>query len=510
MMRRLFAVTIALSSACTGDIGDTPILAKPLDLELAEAEVALTPDRGFADERGGGVFLGVEGEAVRLRADGSMGRLESHPGNTLPPGKVAHVFATGPFSALVSAENGVYMAESGWLIEPRWRDALSPEGVRAVAAAGDGIAWIAHDSGLFRLEAGELFQLEADGTTLSEIDALAVAPAPDGAKAVWFARGDSLRYAKQTGRQRYEIASADLSKEELKGKLLALASVSSAPGSPGQLWLISEHGVLMHGEQGFQGYQTELDPSELLAAGRFVWLRAGEQVYRYDADGRSWGRLSELRAERLLAADAGGTLWLRAGEQTLQARPFALPRVQGLFEGARLYTADLHVRAQWPADESPDTVLFSLDDGEQVEQSALQALMGEGALATMDFALGGFDAAGREKSFSLAGLSDGLHALTVRARFAEREVMRKLNFELHTGGAGALSYARDVRPIFLARCAKCHEKGPGRVLTGYEDWVNEQERIVAAVVELRMPADGPLDPAQIKVLQRWAAGGALP
>jgi hypothetical protein len=40
--------------------------------------------------------------------------------------------------------------------------------------------------------------------------------------------------------------------------------------------------------------------------------------------------------------------------------------------------------------------------------------------------------------------------------------------------------------------------------------VNEKERIVAAVVELRMPADGPLDPAQIKVLQRWAAGGALP
>jgi hypothetical protein len=34
--------------------------------------------------------------------------------------------------------------------------------------------------------------------------------------------------------------------------------------------------------------------------------------------------------------------------------------------------------------------------------------------------------------------------------------------------------------------------------------------MVKAVVELRMPADGPLDPTQIQVLQRWASGGNAP
>lgn len=510
MMRVSSLFVVLLCGACVGTIGDNPIQAKPIELELVESEVVLSAAPGFADERGGGIFLADEGVAVRLRADGSKGRLESHPGNESAPGAIQRVFATGPFSALVVADNGVYMAESGWLIEPRWRDALPAEGLRAVAAAGDGIAWIAHDRGLFRLEAGELFELAADGESLTEITALAVAPAPSGGNAVWFAQGATLLFAEQTARQRYAISDGGLSKDDLGGQILALAAVSAAPSSPGQLWLISERTVFAHGPDGWQRFKAKRAPNELVAAGRFVWLRAGDQLYRYDVQTNGWGALADTQVERLLSADASGTLWLQTQGKTMQARPFALPRLLGLFEGARLYTADLHLRALWPADAAPEWVSFVLDDGTPVEQEMAQAMPGESALATLDFALGGFDAAGREKSYSLAGLDDGLHALTVRARFEDREVTRTLNFELSTKGGGALSYERDVRPIFGARCAKCHEQGPGHVLTSYEDWVNDKERIVAAVIELRMPADGPLDPAQIKILQRWAAGGALP
>jgi hypothetical protein len=507
-MQRSLVLFLLLVSACVGSIGDNPIQAKSLELEQAEVALRLAPLAGFADERGGGIFLSAEGSAIRLRADGTKGRLESHPGNARMPGKVARVFATGPFSALVTAENGLYMAESGWLIEPSFQQALSAEGVVAVAYAGDGVAWIAHEQGLFRLEGGALFELKTDGKALRDITALAVAPAPDGASAVWFAQGQTLSFAKQTARQRYEVSVSELSSEDLNGKVLALGGVSAAPGSPGQLWLISERAVFSYDRQGWVRYQARGKPTQLLAAGRWVWLCADERLYRYDVSARSWGEVRDVRAPRLLAADASGTLWLQQDERTLQLRPYALPRLLGLFESARVYASDLYVRAQLPADEVPESVVFSLDDGEEIAQRAEQAVMGEGALPTMDFALGGFDAAGREKTFSLAGLPDGLHALTVRARFAERETTRTLNFELRTGSQAALSFARDVRPIFEARCAKCHEQGPGHVLTSYEDWLNDKERIVAAVVELRMPADGPLDPVQITTLQRWARGGA--
>jgi mono/diheme cytochrome c family protein len=509
-MQRGFVLILALASACVGSIGDNPIEPKPLELELAEVELSLAATPGFADERGGGIFLDAQGALVRLRADGTKGRLESHPGNAREPGEILRVFPTGPFSALVSAENGLYMAESGWLIEPSFQQALSAEGVVAVAYAGDGIAWIAHEAGLFRLEGGALFELKAEGEALTGISALAVAPAPDGANAVWFAVGDTLRFAKQTARQRYEVNEGGLSRDDLKEKILALGGVSSAPGSPGQLWLITERVIMRHDRQGWVRYQAKGKPTALAAAGRFVWVCADERLYRYDVSANVWNEVRDVRAPSFLAADASGTLWLTQDDKTLQVRPFSLPRVLGLFESARVYASDLSLRAQLPADAAPEAVVFALDDGEEIEQRAEQALPGEGALPTLDFALGGFDAAGREKTFSLAGLPDGLHTLTVRARFRERETLRSLNFDLRTGGQGALSYARDVRPIFLARCAKCHEKGPGHVLTSYDDWLNDKERIVAAVLELRMPADGPLDPAQITILQRWARGGALP
>jgi hypothetical protein len=47
-------------------------------------------------------------------------------------------------------------------------------------------------------------------------------------------------------------------------------------------------------------------------------------------------------------------------------------------------------------------------------------------------------------------------------------------------------------------------------LKTYAEWMAQKDLIVNAVTELRMPADGPLDPSQIELLQRWAAGGGAP
>jgi hypothetical protein len=498
-------------TGCVGTIADTPFVSEPLSVQEVESELALEDRGGFADEAGGGVFATPEGLAVRLRSDGTRAPLESHPGNVAAPGKVLRVLPSGPHSALVAADNGVYLAESGWLIEPAWREALEPAGVRAAALSTDGVVWIAHERGLFRREAGELSELKLGEGSLVGISALAVAPAPDGANAIWFAQGERVGYARQTGRTRYEVVEDALEQADLGGPVLAMAGLSATPSEPAELWLLSDAVLIRHSPRGFTRYVLARPASGLVAAGRFLWLSAGDSVFRYDARRSAWGEVKGLSAVRMLAADASGSLWLRANQRSLELSSGSVPRVVGLFEGERVYARDLRVRARLPSAAAPEAVQFALDDAAPVERALTEARPLEGsAQGLLEFALGGFDAAEREQGFSLAGLASGLHTLTITARFAGQETRRELTFELRESAATQLSFVKDVLPIYETRCAKCHAMGPGHALSEYAQWVEERERIVRAVVELRMPADGPLDPAQIQIVQRWAAGGAAP
>ena len=494
-----------------GDIPDSPLRARPFTPLLSESAVRLSDGSGFADERGGGIFADPEGKVVRLRLDGSSGRLESHPGNSKAPGKITRVFRAGPFVALAVADNGLYMAESGWLIEPPWRDVLDPTGVVAVAPGSQGVTWIAHQKGLFRVEGGQLAELKVEGASLLGLTALAVAPAPDGAPAVWFAQASQLSVAKQTARASYEVSEGGIAASELKGGIVALAGTTAAPDSPGELWLITDKMLFVHTRAGWAATATPAAPSALLASGRFVWLRAGDALFRYHADEASWTRVEGLTAPpTLLAAEPGGSAWVTLADKTVLIAPGVLPRLLGLFEGVRIYQTELSVRAQFPIASAPSSVSFVLDDGERVERTAEQALPGEGGALTTDFSWGGFDVAGRERAYSLVGFATGLHTLTVEATFASGTQQRALHFEYRGGSSEQLSFARDVMPIVAARCAKCHSMGPGHVLLSFEQWLAEKDKIVSALVEQRMPADGPLDPTQLQTVQRWAFGGAAP
>jgi hypothetical protein len=513
-VRRLTAAVpvCVLAAACVGTVGDNPLDATPLTVERTEIALTLAAAPGFADERGGGVFQDDAGRAVRLRVDGTQAALESHPGNDVAPGRVLRVLPAGAFSAWIAADNGVYVAEAGWLVEPSWRGAIDPQGLVAAAIGGDGIAWIAHRDGLYHLDGGELAQLTAQGAAIRGITALAVAPAPNGAPAVWFARGKQLSYAEQTARSRFRVIDADLDADALSGGVLALAGVSASPDAPGELWLITPRGLFQHSARGWTSFDTPQPPAALMSAGRFVWLRAGDALYRYDADERRWRLLDSGTAQTpsLLAADATGGAWARIGEHAFALHTEATPRLVGLFEGERVYTPDLQLRARVLTADDPTAVTFSLDDGEEIERSVGQAKPGSSGADTLDFALGGFDAAGEEQTYSLAGVDAGMHTLTIVTQTDSGVATRRVHFDLRTGDAIALSFASDILPIFAARCAKCHASGPGHDLSGYTQWLSEKDSIVRAIVELRMPADGPLDPSQIERIQRWARGDSAP
>lgn len=502
-------------AACSGTIGmdgdaleDAPAAPSVVALPLA-----LAAGGGFADERGGGIFVDAAGRAVRLRLDGSLGRLESHPGNTRAPGVVQRVFPAGPFSALVVAEGGLYLAESGWLIEPSFRDALDPAGLRAVALDADGVTWLAHDAGLFRLDGGALAELRVAGESLTAIGALAAAPADDGSPAVWFARGREVGQVRQLGRARYEVVARGLGPAGLDGDVTALAASTPSARAAGELWLATATSVYRHGPRGWARHATPGAPQQLEAAGRFVWLRTAGALHRDAGDGAGFRPIDlTLSAQPpvLLAVDAGGGAWLGDGARTLLVGALGLPRLLGIFEGVRVYDAALRVRAQFVADGAPDEVRFTLDDGEPLVRTRDEALAGEGAVTTLDFALGGFDAAGSEQPFSIAALSDGPHTLRVSARRGDEVHERRLTFERRGAGTVALSFARDVEPIFARRCAACHTTGPGRALAGYAAFAADKAAIAQAVAEQRMPADGPLEPDERAIIQRWAEGSAAP
>jgi hypothetical protein len=503
---------LALCAGCTGGTVSETLNPTSFDAVLVEAPVPLKASPSFADERGGGVFVDPTGLVVRLRADGSVGRLESHPGNSTAAGAASAVWPLGPYTALAATDRGLYVAESGWLIQPTWRDALTPEGLKATALGDNGVAWIAHESGLFRIEDGALSELKDGSASITGITGLAVAPSLSGASAIWFAQGEKLSWAEQTSKTAFNIGDSTLSADSVKGGITALAGLSAAPGSKGELWAITNKVLWRHDEGGWHPYELGRAPKELVSSGRVLWLRAGDGLFRYDADAKTWTEAKGLAAvPTLLAADATGAAWVRVAEKTIAVSPQVTARVQGLFQSARVYASELLLNASVPVSSMPEQMAFTLDDGPETVVLAADANPGDGAAASqLFFSLGGVDASGRDKPYSLAGLMDGLHTLKVVTKFAGGSSTRLLHWDFRGGSNVQLSYATDIKPIQLSRCDKCHTKGPGQVMSTYDDWVLQKEAITKAVGEQRMPADGLLDPASIQKIQRWVAAGAKP
>jgi hypothetical protein len=503
---------VALCAGCGGGTVSETLNPTSFDALKVEAPVALQAAPSFADERGGGVFIDPTGKVVRLRADGTVGRIESHPGNDTPAGAATAVWPLGPYTALVTTNQGLYVAESGWLIQPAWRDALTASGLKATALGENGVAWIAHESGLFRIEDGVLGELKEGAASITGITGLAVAPSLTGGIGVWFARGEKLSCAEQTTKTSFSIVDSGLSADSVKGGIKALAAIAAAPGSKGELWAITNKVLWRHDEAGWRPYELGRVPKEIASSGRVLWLRAGDGLFRYDADAKAWTEAKGLAAvPTLIAADATGAAWVRVEDKTLAVSPQVTARVQGLFQNARVYAPELTVNASVPVTSMPEQMTFKLDDGPDIVVLAAAALPGDGAAASqLFFSMGGVDATGRDKPYPLAGLMDGLHTLKVETKFAGGTSTRLLHWDFRGGSNVQLSYATDIKPIQTARCDKCHTKGPGQEMWTFEQWVAQKDAITKAVGEQRMPADGLLDPASIQKIQRWVAAGAKP
>lgn len=466
----------------------------------------------FADERGGGLFVDPSGRPVRVRPNGQRGVLDTHPRNPTQPGAATGVFPLGPYSALVATSQGLFVADQGWLVSPPWHAALEPSGVRATAVTADGVAWVAHEAGLYRVEGGALAEFTVDGAALPGVTALAAGPTADGVPGAWFAREGRLFSATPRSRTAASVREAGLPREYLGAGVTALAALGPGRDDAGEVWALSDRGLLQYSGTAWRRYELPGAPRQLLAAGRFAWLQAGDALYRYDADARAWSEATGLPGvPTLLAVDAAGAAWVRVGEAMLSVAAGVAPRARGLFEGAAVYDGLMLVQASLPASAPPDALTWTLDDEAPRTVALDGGVAGEGPLAdVITWSLGGVQADGTPRPVALGHLGEGRHALSITARTGAATATRRVHFDFLGGASATSSWAASVQPLNEARCARCHSAGTEPELSTYAQWKQHAAAIATAVRERRMPADGPLDPASVELVQRWVNGGALP
>ncbi|GHG67354.1 hypothetical protein [Comamonas sp. JC664] len=477
---------------------DTPELT-PFQPAQVQSGTVLAPVSGFADQSGGGIFANASRELVRLRLDGSRGAMAPHPGNTAEAGAINGVFRLGPHSALVEAQNGLFLAESGWLIEPPWREALGA-GVVTTAQSADGAVWLAHARGLFRLQEGTLAELKVDGASLTGITSLAAAPSPENAPGVWYLRENTLGVAVALSTTNYRVltTAAPLKEGET---LKSLAGIGPAVGTAGELWALTSNGLLRRTRDGWRRVELAQRPDQLVGAGRFLWARSGSALLLHDADANTWSVAADATSGdfQILAMDESGCLWVQRGGQSLALSRALVPRLQGLHQGMRIVEDGLVVRAVMPPGPPPASVAFALGNTEIPTEAP-------------DYSLGGLEADGTHRAYSFATLEAGRYVLSVVARYEDgSEARRSVPFDFAPLQSGPLSWDKDIRPIHESRCRNCHNTASAaRSLDSYELWRANAPIITAAVRDQRMPADGPMDPELINRIQRWASSGARP
>ena len=470
--------------------------ASPLEMNVVTTQFAVQAVPGFADERGDAMLIDSAGALVRVRADGSRGALEAHPGNRVAVGGVSAVFPMGPHSALVAAAGGLFVAQEGWIIDPGWASGLDPAGVTGAADPGDGTAWIAHQSGLYQVNGGVLSELKIGGQSVTGITALAAAPAEDGSAGIWYSDAGGLHVVASTS-SGLVVRSSTLGAGDGKDALV-MASLGDGERRGGELWVYSGAGLFRLSAGGWSSVGMGAKPEGLAARGRVAWVSAGGKLWRYDADLDTWEIANGITGLRLLAADAAGGAWFSINGALRSVQRERIPRLVGLDTSEVKTVTDVTVRALIPPGPDAQTVTYQLE-GEQV------------VAGPVTFSLGGEDAEGSALPYSLLGLTTGTHILRATAQYSDgSQATREVPFQYQPYDNAPLSWARDIYPIHVQRCSRCHETGPGHDLATYELWQADAGRIAQAVSDRRMPADGPLDPLARTKIIRWVQTGAAP
>jgi hypothetical protein len=522
MKHFLLLGVLAAATGCDESLVPQPLPTTSFTATTVGTSEELSALPSFADERGGGVFVDLAGRVTRVRPNGTRGVLEPHPSDEIWPGPATGVFPLSGINSLVATSRGVFVVNDGWLVSPEWQAVIPPDGLRASAVSSDGSAWLAHDTGLFRLARGTLGEFKLGDQSLGGVTSVAAAPTPEGGAGIWFIREKKLFTATQTGTDDFSVKEVKLDASISKDGYLAVVGLSPSPKSAGELWVITPNALLTFTGLAWLQFKLDASPRVLKGAGRFAWMQAGNTLYRLDGDLGAWQTVEGLSASAtLLGCDSAGTAWVRVGEETVAVAPYVPLRLRGMFASQQIFDGQLVLQAAVPSPSRDDAgvvtggettaMSWQLDDLEAHNVDLTAGADGEGPTEGETFySLAGIDGSQVLKPVSFAALNDGWHTLSVKATVGGQERSRKLHF-LFSGAANAVvSWEDDVRPIFEARCASCHVSGPAPTeLKNFTEWKANSSNIADRVRSSAMPPGG-MDPTSVSTIVRWVNGGTLP
>jgi hypothetical protein len=373
---------------------------------------------------------------------------------------------------------------------PLARAPLAPPSgeLRATAPFGQGATLVATSTGLFFLADGAWSSLDRAGSAVTRATDLAPRPTACAAREAWVREDDALWRVRVEGSR---VSWFAVPVPSTFGRPRALAALGQT------LAIATERGVAIL-DDGDARLVLAAPGRDIAGAAGFAWVAWRDAVVR--TDGSAWTTFAHGMAlatatlvpsedgASVVVIDANGARWRIVADESL--------RLQGFASGAR----------------TGDTRL------------SLEALDGEGtALAEVDYAVDGHLVAKRTSApwgwgpsgaptLDVATVGFGPHAVRVDAKSASgRTFARESTFDYLPPAAGVPSYARDIVPLFRARCASCHQGGgTGRDLATYERLRDMSARLRASLREQRMPPDFAIDPHDIATFTAWIDGASPP
>lgn len=442
-------------------------MGAPLSLYLEEVSSRPT-DR--AVELSDGAFLTAGPLGVAKVATGTVTTLG--PG----PGEVRAMAVRGE-AALVAGSQGLAVLEGDVLGTSPLGAALPGPPSRLLTVPGRvGLeVWLAGDGWLRLWRDGQVYTI-APGDLPLRAPELAFGAAAGGQSAVWVAAGGALYaiVAEADGTRAYpevvDLPVGQLAVDARRTLWVVDASGQLRSRRADDRWRIHD---AVHGVQA-----VAASPS----SGQ-VWIQTMTELWRYD--GTEFRRALDPPAGRPLGvASAGSLLWASAnGLARLYGERSA--RFVGLREGGLLLATT------------------------SVELLPVAAATVRSVTATLDGGSIPISAAPYRVTLDPAVIADGVHQLVATVTYQDgAEVQGSLRFSHYEGPPP--SWAADIEPLFLDRCALCHgERGSARRLDSATTWTEQIESILLNLRTRRMPLapSAPFTEAELGLVEGWQAAG---
>jgi hypothetical protein len=363
----------------------------------------------------------------------------------------------------------------------------APAGGERAATSLGAESLVATPTGLFVHDAAGWSSIDRDGAPV--VDAVDLAPRPStDAPEAW------VREPNAVFRLRLETARAAWFKVPLPATVGAVRGMAPLGA---RLALATDRGVavvdgddvrLVHARDG------EPAPSAIAGAGGAAWIAWGDAVLR--TDGYSWTALARGLSlgtgARILPEDDGASATVVDAQGTAY-------RIVGA-EGVRVAGFPDHLRT---ADTRLDLAAIPADGTDLV---SVDYFVDGARVATRTQAPWGWGLSGAP-ALDVATVRYGAHVVRVDAKTKRGHVLTRTRaFDYTPPASGVPSYARDIVPLFRARCASCHDQGVARDLTTYERMRSIGARLRSSIRERRMPPDFAIDEESIAVFTAWVDG----